>query len=115
MPWKEEDPSLRTIFGAKTSGVGASRAWAGKEGSGSLELTAADEDTGIEYEMTFERWPARGAIRYERVGDGTKVTWSLEGSFKTPVVKGYVALVLPPVIGDLLDRGLRKLKEQVEK
>jgi hypothetical protein len=114
-PWKEADPSIQVTFGQETSGVGASQTWTSKEGSGSLRFTAADEDKGIEYDMTFAQWTSQGAIRYERVGDSTKVTWTMNGDLETPVLGGYMALLMPSMISGDFDKGLQKLKRQAEK
>lgn len=114
-PWKEMDPSVQVTFGRETKGVGASQTWTGKDGVGFLQFTAADEDKGIEYDMKFDECPAKGAMRYERMGDGTKVTWSMSGDVDMPVIGGYFALLMPRMIGPDFQKGLEKLKTQVEK
>lgn len=114
-PWKEMDPTVKVEFGAETKGVGASQTWTGKDGTGFLKFTASDEDKGIEYEMKLDEMPANGAIRYERVGDGTKVTWSMSGDMDMPVIGGYFALLAPRLIGGSFEKGLEKLKAQAEK
>jgi hypothetical protein len=114
-PWKEMDPTVQVTFGTATKGVGASQTWTGKDGAGSLTFTASDEDKGIEYEMKFDEMPAKGAIRYERMGDGTKVTWSMSGDMEMPVVGGYFALLMPRMVGGSFEKGLSKLKSEVEK
>ena len=114
-PWKEMDPSVNVIFGKETKGVGASQTWTGKDGTGFLQFTASDEDKGIEYDMKFDETPAKGAIRYERVGDATKVTWTMSGEMDMPVIGGYFALLMPKMVGGAFEKGLTKLKTQAEK
>jgi len=114
-PWKEADPSVHVTLGDKTSGVGASQKWTSKDGAGSLIFTAADKDKGVEYDMTYGEWTSKGALRYEEVGKSTKVTWSMNGTVEMPVVGGYMALLMPQMIGGQFDQGLQKLKRQVEK
>ena len=114
-PWKEMDPTVQVTFGKETKGVGASQTWTGKDGDGSLQFTAADEDKGIEYDLKFDEMPAKGAIRYERMGDGTKVTWSMSGDMDMPVIGGYFALLMPRMVGGDFEKGLAKLKAQAEK
>jgi hypothetical protein len=114
-PWKEDDPSVQVVLGEKTSGVGASQTWTSKSGAGSLRFTAADEDKGITYDMTFEKWTSQGAIRYEEIGKSTKVTWTMDGSVDTPVIGGYFALLMPSMIGGSFDKGLARLKRESEK
>lgn len=114
-PWKEMDPSVQVTFGKETKGVGASQTWTGKDGTGFLQFTASDEDKGIEYDMKMDEMPAKGAIRYERMGDTTKVTWSMSGDMEMPVIGGYFALLMPRMVGGAFEKGLTKLKSEVEK
>jgi len=113
-PWKEMDDTVKVELGKKTSGVGASQTWTSKDGAGSLEFTASDSDKGVEYDMTFAKWTSKGSIRYEKVGDSTKVTWSMEGDVGMPLIGGYFALLMPGMIGPQFERGLSKLKTVVE-
>lgn len=114
-PWQEMDPSLKITLGEKTKGVGASESWTGKDGDASLAFTACDEKKGVEYDMKFGETPAKGGVRYEPIGDTTKVTWWLTGDMQMPVVGGYLALLAPRMIGPAFRDGLTKLKTQVEK
>lgn len=114
-PWKEMDPTVSVTFGAETKGVGASQTWTGKDGTGLLKFTASDEDKGIEYEMKLDEMPSKGAIRYEKMGDSTKVTWSMSGDIDMPVIGGYFALLMPRFVGGSFEKGLTKLKGVVEK
>ncbi len=115
MPWKEMDPTVDVTFPAETKGVGASQAWTGKDGTGVIKVTASDEDKGVEYDMKLDEMPAKGAIRYERMGDATKVTWSMSGECDMPLLGGYIALLMPRMVGGKFEKGLGKLKSQVEK
>jgi len=114
-PWKEMDPSVQVRFDKETKGVGASQTWTGKDGTGFLQFTASDEDKGVEYDMKMDEMPAKGAIRYERMGDSTKVTWSMSGDMEMPVIGGYFALLMPRMVGGSFEKGLTKLKTEVEK
>ncbi|MFG0315656.1 MAG: SRPBCC family protein [Planctomycetota bacterium JB042] len=121
MPWTEDDPSLVTTFGEKTTGVGAHQTWTGKDGDGELTITKSDPQSGIAYDMAFvfeeRRAPSKSAITYETVDGGTKVTWTMEGDIADmmpPVMAGYMGLMMEGSIGEMFDRGLTKLKEKVE-
>jgi hypothetical protein len=114
-PWKENDPSLQVTLGKETKGVGASETWTGKEGNGSLTFTASDAKRGIEYDMRFDKTSAKGGVRYEPIGDTTKVAWWLKGSMDTPVIGGYLALLMPRMAGPDFRKGLARLKRAVEK
>ena len=122
MPWEQDDPSIITARGEKTTGVGASQSWtSAKAGDGEVEFTACDENTGIAYDMTFitkgKRAPAKASILYAPTGEGTEVTWSMSGdlaSMLPPVFRGLMKPMLCAMIGRNFTRGLSSLKEKVE-
>ncbi len=122
MPWEQEDPSIITTIGEKTTGVGAKQSWtSSKAGDGEVEFTECDEETGIAYDMTFitkgKRAPAKASFRYARAGDGTEVTWSMAGdlaSMMPPVLRGLMKPIMSAMIGKNFTRGLASLKEKVE-
>ncbi len=114
-PWKEMDPTVVVTLGKETKGFGASQTWTSKDGVGFLQFTASDEDKGIGYDMKLDDWQSKGAIRYERIGDGTNVTWSMTGDVDMPVIGGYFALLMPRMVGPAFEKGLAKLKTEAEK
>ena len=122
MPWEQDDPSIITSIGEKTTGVGAKQSWtSSKAGDGEVEFTECDENSGIAYDMTFiskgKRAPAKASIRYAPAANGTEVTWSMNGdlaSMMPPVVRGLMKPVMSVMIGKNFTRGLASLKEKVE-
>lgn len=115
-PWHEADPSLAVTYGAKTSGIGASQSWTGKDGNGSMEITASSPRRGVRYDLAFNdgAYRCRAAIRYHPKEDHTVVSWMMRGRMDTPVLGGYAALLIEPLVGGLFERGLAKLKQTVE-
>lgn len=114
-PWIEQDPSIVVTKGAQTQGPGASQSWRGQSGAGSLRFVSAAPDQGIRYDLQFDgQGTAAAAIQYHAAGGQTVVTWTLQGDMETPVVGGYFALLMDMMVGPVFDRGLRKLKDQVE-
>lgn len=117
-PWIEEDPSLVVTVGDKTSGVGASQSWVGKDGDGSLTFTKSSPTEGIEYDLFFEQgtYQCWAAMTYSVINENTtKVLWRMKGDMNTPIIGGYFALLMDSMVGGMFERGLEKLKEQVEK
>jgi hypothetical protein len=118
-PWKDHDDSLEVKLEKQTSGVGARQTWSSKDGDGELIFTKWDKSTGVEYDMAFiaegEKLPSTGAITYEEIGKKTKVTWSMKGEIPLPVMGGWYALTMEPVVGPYFDEGLAKLKDRIEK
>ncbi len=115
-PWKEEDPTLVVTYGEKTSGHGASQSWIGKDGTGSLRFTAASGRRGIEYDLVFDdgAYRCRSAIRYLPSDYTSEVRWMLRGEVDTPVLGGYLALLMDSMVGPMFERGLARLKQVVE-
>ena len=115
-PWKEDDPTLVVTYGAKTSGIGASQSWRGRDGNGTLEFTASSPRRGVRYDLSFNdgTYRCRAAIRYHHRDGHTLVSWLMRGRMETPVLGGYAALLMEPLVGGLFDRGLANLKETVE-
>jgi hypothetical protein len=116
MPWKETDPSIVVTFGKKTTGVGASQTWTGKDGTGEIVFTSSDSKRGVEYDMSMDqgKYTSKGSILYEEMGKSTRVTWSMSGDMSTPVVGGYMVLLFSPMMGDAFHKGLSTLKSQIE-
>ena len=122
MPWEQEDPSIITSRGEKTTGVGAHQSWtSSKSGDGEVTFTEWDENTGIAYDMAFiakdKRAPAKASIRYAPAGEGTEVTWSMEGDFASMMPRVMAGLMKPMIskaIGKNFNSGLAMLKDKVE-
>lgn len=122
LPWYDQDPSIATTYGETTTGVGAHQSWTGKSGDGDLTFTRCDPATGIAYDMAFIqgdlRMTSKVEMDYEKVEGGTKVTWSMEGSFEgiyPPVLKGLMGRMMGALIPKDFETGLEKLRTAVEK
>lgn len=117
-PWHDQDPTIVTTLGEKTTGVGASQRWTGKDGDGELTFTRCDAQAGITYDMTFidgeRKMPSVGIMNYKPVADGVEVEWIMESRVDVPIVGGYMAMVFEPMIGSMFDAGLVKLKTVCE-
>lgn len=116
-PWIEEDPSIKTTLGEKTEGVGAHQSWTSDNGPGELTLTESSPESGVAYDMSFNegQFKAEGAIRYASDGEGTRVTWSMNGDDGGTLVGRYFALMTDSMVGPMFERGLEKLKAAAEK
>ena len=115
-PWYEDDPDLVVTYGQKTSGIGASQSWTSRDGNGSMEITASSPRRGLRYHLAFNdgAYRCRAAIRYHPGEGDTLVTWMMRGRMDTPILGGYAALLMEPLVGGLFERGLSKLKQVVE-
>ena len=115
-PWKGEDPTVVTTLGEKTTGIGASQSWKSDSGDGRLILTACDVEKGIAYDLYFgeNTYNCSCNVTYESSGDQTKVIWLMSGDAGGPILGGYFAMMMDPLIGAMFDKGLIRLKYVVE-
>ena len=110
-PWKEEAPSLVTIPGGKTSGLGSSQPWVGTEGDGSLTLTMCSSTQGIEYNLFFDQGTHQcWAAVYYTPSNVNDVFWSIKGDMTTQVFGGYLTLRMDSMVVPMFERGLEILK-----
>ena len=115
-PWIKKDPDLKITTGEVVSGVGATQNWIGKDGEGSLVFTYSDPDSGIEYDLDFNKgqYKSTSGFKYEPLGDSTKVMWVMKGDMKAPVIGGFFALKMDDWVGKDFEEGLQNLKTLVE-
>lgn len=118
-PWKKVDPTVAVTLGPTTSGVGASQTWTGKDGGGRLVFSECDAKTGIVYDMAFindgHELPSKGWVKYTPAGAATEVEWGMRGTMDVPVIGGYFATLMGPMMaGPMFEQGLADLKAKLE-
>lgn len=115
-PWRDSDPTIQVTLGDQAVGVGASQSWKGKSGTGELVLTASDPATGIAYDLVFDEvYVSKVAVSYsDSAGGGTRVAWVMVGEADAPIVGGYFARLMNPMVGPMFESGLNKLKAATE-
>ena len=71
--------------------------------------------SGIVYDMSFDQgaYVSTGAIRYAPEGDGTRVTWTMDGEAGGWFQRYFVAM-MDRMVGPMFERGLEKLKAAAE-
>lgn len=117
-PWEGIDPDMQREYTGPESGVGTHYEWSGnkKAGAGNMEITAVRPDA-IELDLNFTRpFKSQGKTNFEFSADGneTTVTWQVHSpkTFMTRVVG--IFMNFDKSVGGDLDRGLDKLKAEVE-
>jgi len=82
-PWSAIDPNAELEFSEPASGEGAWYSWKGNEDMGSGKMTIASVTTSrVAYDLEFiEPFESEAdvAFAWEPSGEGTAVTWSMEG------------------------------------
>jgi uncharacterized protein YndB with AHSA1/START domain len=118
-PWEELDPTAKEAVSAPSAGKGATLSWSGndKVGEGSLTILESKPDERIEIEQAFVRpfeGKARMTFTFAPAGEGTRVTWKMEGT------NGFIGkamclfMDMDAVIGKDFEHGLAHLKAVVE-
>jgi hypothetical protein len=106
-----EDPNIKyTYF---TGG----REWKSeKMGDGWQSLTKADPESGIEFELVMKKnnFKIDGQIHFQRVPEGTRVTWKDWGPAGSNPIHRWMTLFMDKMIGKNFEKSLAKLKEIVE-
>jgi len=86
--WSAKDETLVHEYSDPSTGVGAWYLWRGEDvGAGRIEITAADIERGVWYDMTFDLDPdpMKGALRYLPSDSGVLLEWSLRGKLDGPL------------------------------
>ncbi len=120
-PWAELDPNSKVTFEGPTSGPGAIMRWAGNEkvGRGAMAITEAKPDEAIKIRLDFVE-PMEGtsdvAFAFQPDGQGTKVTWALDGKqgFFERLICTILGIDVEQMVGSDYERGLTKLKAVAE-
>jgi uncharacterized protein YndB with AHSA1/START domain len=121
-PWEGLDPDLKRTYEGPKEGVGAVYAWEGnnKVGSGRMELTKADPQTGLSLNLDFFR-PFKANNKTDISfspnpdGGGTRVSWAMYGPqpFMGRLMTAFVSM--DKMVGKDFETGLAQLKSVSEK
>ena len=116
--WNRRDPAMRIEYGGPASGAGASWAWQSKsEGDGKMTFTAAEPGKLVAFDLYFPDFgtTSKGELRFTPEGDGTRVTWTMNGDFGTNPLMHWFTLLADRITGQDFDGGLANLKALAEK
>jgi hypothetical protein len=119
-PWEDIDPELRRTYSGPDSGVGAIYEWEGnrKAGKGRMAITAVAPNESVTIDLQFLRpFKSRSAVEFAVRPDGesTIVRWTMTGP-KTLMTKVMgIFTSMDKVIGPDFEKGLARLKADVEK
>ncbi len=116
-PWLCMEPTAEVTISADEKSQGAVYAWVGKMvGSGEIEHKQLDTNTFIDQQIRFHQpFKSQSDVywEFESAGEGTKVTWGMRG--KMPFFFRFMAKQMEPWIGMDYERGLKMLKDYLEK
>ena len=104
-------------FEGPDNGVGAIMVAAGKSsGDGTVTITTADPESGIDYTLDFNHGTQvfAGAIHYSNASDGLRITWTLDADLGANPLKRWGGLAMGSLMGGDMEQGLGNLKRRVE-
>ncbi|NUM55837.1 MAG: SRPBCC family protein [Candidatus Hydrogenedentes bacterium] len=119
-PWEKLDPNMKTTFEGPESGKGAMYSWVGNSnvGEGKMTITDSAANERVVLELEFFK-PMAGVstaqFDFKPEGDGTNVTWSMNGTNNFVAKIFCVFMDMDTMIGGNFEQGLSQLKAIVEK
>lgn len=119
-PWERVDPGMRRTYGGAPSGVGAEYAWDGDKnvGKGRMRIVEAAPPSRVVVQLDFEKpFEGHSVARFTLTpaGDGTAVTWAMQGESRFVGKLISVFMSMDRMIGDQFETGLANLKALAEK
>jgi len=119
-PYENRDPAMKRSFGGSAEGKGATYAWDGNGnvGAGHMEILEASGPSKLRIKLDFER-PFKGhntaEFTFVPQGDGTLVTWAMNGPAPLLSKVMQVFINMDSMIGKDFEAGLASLKKLTEK
>jgi hypothetical protein len=119
-PWSKIDPAMEVTYGGAETGEGATYAWSGNReiGEGQMTIEESRPDELIRIRLEFKK-PMKATntaeFTFEPEGEGTRVTWSMEG--RNGFLGKAIGLVMnmDRMVGDQFEKGLADMKSIVER
>jgi uncharacterized protein YndB with AHSA1/START domain len=116
-PWQPLDPDAEITITAPGKGAGAVMTWDGEiMGKGNLTYTDVNPPHEVRSKLVFTdpyEMTSTDVWTFEAVGEGTKITWSDEGTLSWPLER-WIGLTLDNQLGKDFERGLNNIKQLVE-
>jgi carbon monoxide dehydrogenase subunit G len=119
-PWERLDPAMKSTHSGAPRGKGAAYAWDGndKVGQGRMEIVDSSSPSSVTLKLDFIK-PFEGhdiaKFALLPAGDGTTVTWAMEGPQSFVVKLMGVFVSMDSVIGKDFETGLANLKAVAER
>jgi hypothetical protein len=118
-PWEELDPEQNRTYSGPDSGVGAHYGWQGnrKVGEGTMEIIGAEPSSSVVVDLRFIKpFKSVAETRFDIAanGDGSTVTWTMEGALTLVTRVMGIFKSMDAMIGPDFEKGLRQLKATVE-
>lgn len=117
-PWQGKDSTMVTTLTNPSVGMGATMSWTSQGmGNGSMQITQSQPFAYIATTLIFSDFDGESYANFtfKKEGEGTEVTWNMDGSEIPFLVRGFLALMDPiSEINKDYDEGLAALKTLAE-
>lgn len=113
-PWAKMDPSQKNTYAGPATGVGSSHAWAGNDqvGQGRMEILESTPAELVKIQLDFIA-PMEAhnltTFTFAKEGEGTKVTWRMEGNNGFVGKAFSLAFNMDKMVGADFEKGLASL------
>ena len=119
-PYENKDPAMQRTYSGAASGNGAVYAWQGNKnvGHGRMEILDATQPSKIVIQLDFfTPFEAHNTAEFtlQPAGDGTRVTWLMQGPAPFMSKLMQVFINLDNMVGKDFEVGLANLKGLTEK
>lgn len=118
-PWAQIDPNMKVTYSGADQGKGQKSSWTSENpnvGNGSQEITDSVANERIETKLDFgKQGIATAGFDFAPEGQGTKVTWRFKTDTGYNPMMRWMGLLFDRWIGGDYEKGLKSLKETVEK
>jgi uncharacterized protein YndB with AHSA1/START domain len=118
-PYENKDPQMKRTYGSVTAGKGATYAWEGdgNVGAGNMVIADTSPPSKVMIELSMVKpITAHNDVTFTLVpqGDGTTVTWNMQGPVPYLIKIMHVFLNMDKMVGSDFEAGLANLKAAAE-
>lgn len=119
MPWKDSDPGVQMQYSGPEEGVGSKSSWdsPGKMGVGNAVVIESTPNKSVKTQLTYTKpmqMSQLAVVTLSPVDGGTRVKWSVDGHDGFMFRLMGVIINVEKTVGGEFEKGLLKLKSQVE-
>lgn len=115
--WSKMDPNMENTYSGEAGTVGHSNTWKSqKVGNGTQTIVSISEQS-MATELTFTDWEgvSKSEFKLQPNGEGTNVTWTMDGSSIAFPVRGLMVILgMQKSIEKDYEQGLAGLKKLLE-